>query len=585
MKKIFVVFSLLALTLTGCENFLDTENLTKQDTSNYPSTPEQVNEMLVGVYRAARAAESGGEFARGALLMGEIMSDDRFGAAGSTSQQDTDLAAYELFQNREEDGFAETWAASYQAIYRANSTLEGIELVEWADADAKAYAQGQALFLRANTFFYLARTFGTVPMPMASEPVNLPRATPEEMFGQIAADLVTAIDLMPETKLVPERGRATRWAAEAVLAKAFLFYTGYYGKESIAMPGEAGELTKAQVIEYVDDCVNNSGHSLLPHFESLWPYSNPITRANGGYKWLDAKDPDKEIVWAGEEGGNVETLFAWQFGTTGTEDRNTVNLFFGIRMIDYSDAADRQTERTFPFGSGWGFGTVSTNMWNDWPDSDPRKKASIMDVNDPLEATGYVRGADSWQMETGFFQKKYMPILAQDDAVGSVTGVANGRVNYTRWMYPSITNIGYAENNSQDVVVMRFADVLLMQAELKEDAAPMNLVRARVGLEPIAYSTENLRNERRWELAFEGVRYFDLLRYGLDYAGAALNKQNGVAITNSSSGEGDGGVPAVMNLGDQAAGVKATGGFLPLPLSEINKSGGVLTQTPGWAIQ
>ncbi len=76
-------------------------------------------------------------------------------------------------------------------------------------------------------------------------------------------------------------------------------------------------------------------------------------------------------------------------------------------------------------------------------------------------------------------------------------------------------------NNIHDLVLIRFADVLLMQSELKKDVAGINEVRKRAGLNPIAaYSEEALRNERRWELACEGTRWNDLRRWHI--AAAAL---------------------------------------------------------------
>jgi hypothetical protein len=172
--------------------------------------------------------------------------------------------------------------------------------------------------------------------------------------------------------------------------------------------------------------------------------------------------------------------------------------------------------------------------------------------------------------ETGYVQKKYIAV----NACTGVDGDGNDIVDsYSRVMYGSYVNSDYQLNNTQDLVTMRFADVLLMAAELNEDAAPLNRVRARVGLAPVAYSATALQNERRWELAFEGVRYHDLLRWGL--AGEALNKQNGVEVD-------DIGVTTAMNLGDQVTRINETGGFMPIPSAEIDLSDGVLVQTPGW---
>lgn len=113
-----------------------------------------------------------------------------------------------------------------------------------------------------------------------------------------------------------------------------------------------------------------------------------------------------------------------------------------------------------------------------------------------------------------------------------------------------------------------------MMAELKKDHTYIDQVRARVGLPSVGtYTEEALRNERRWELAFEGFRYYDLLRWGT--VGEALTKQKGVQVKNN-------GVDAVMSYDDLNARYQVTGGFLPVPQTQIDLSGGVLTQTPGW---
>ena len=84
-------------------------------------------------------------------------------------------------------------------------------------------------------------------------------------------------------------------------------------------------------------------------------------------------------------------------------------------------------------------------------------------------------------------------------------------------------------NNIHDLVLIRFADVLLMQSELKENTDGINRVRERAGLSPISsYSLQALQNERRWELAFESIRWNDIRRWHI--AAAALEKQTNVKI-------------------------------------------------------
>ncbi|ATL49273.1 RagB/SusD family nutrient uptake outer membrane protein [Chitinophaga caeni] len=550
MKRIIIIM-IAAVSLVACNKFLDTENLTEKDTSNYPGNQDEVNNLLTGVYAAARAMEMD-ENARCAFVVGEVLSDDRFGGGGP---DDKDWANLEKFVLSDPNMFRDTWSNAYRSIFRVNMLLRSLDMITWDSEASRSYVEGQAYFLRAYSYFYLAKLFGTAPLVLSPDPENLPRASADELFGQIAADLKMAIEKMPNTPKVAERGRASKWAAEALMGRAYLFYSGYYKNETINLPG-GGTMGKTEVVNYLDDCITHSGYDLYPDFRNLWPYSNLLSKRDG-YPY----SIDNDLQWAGESGGNYETIFAFQNAAKVTWDNvgdcNRINLYFSPREQDEAGI--------FPYGKGWGFGPVNPQLWNNWPQNDPRKKGSIIDVTDAdNEMPAYQWAADHQQHESGLWQKKYIAVNVKKDG---------GFVNYSKELYGEMVNDDYQINNTQDLVIIRFADVLLMAAELKKDAAPLNLVRQRVGLGAVAYSDNALRNERRWELAFEGLRYFDLMRWGI--AAQALNNQNGVEIQND-------GVPTNLDLGDQVGRFNETGGFMPIPEAEIQLSSGVLKQTPGW---
>ena len=137
------------------------------------------------------------------------------------------------------------------------------------------------------------------------------------------------------------------------------------------------------------------------------------------------------------------------------------------------------------------------------------------------------------------------------------------------------TSVNFQLSNIHDLVLIRFADVLLMQSELKGDATGMNKVRARVGLPAVSYSLAALQNERRWELACEGIRWNDIRRWHI--AEAALGTQIGQNIylqgaANKNTNQGAGYV----------ARYKATRGFFPIPENQIALSNGTLKQNAGW---
>jgi starch-binding outer membrane protein, SusD/RagB family len=129
--------------------------------------------------------------------------------------------------------------------------------------DQKNQMKGEAYFMRAFFYHEMASFYVTVPLVVATAPVNLPKASPDEIYAQIASDLKKAIELMPSKAYTSvEAGHATKWTAQALMARVYLFYTGFYKKSELPL-AEGGSLSKAQVVTWLEDCIKNSGHSLV----------------------------------------------------------------------------------------------------------------------------------------------------------------------------------------------------------------------------------------------------------------------------------------------------------------------------------
>ncbi len=549
MNKIFIYIAMFmaTLSLSGCEDFLDSENLTKKDTSNYPQTPEDADQLLVGVYSMLGRCEPLGF----SYFISEIMSDNCFGGGDAA---DKSCKAMDQFKKSSEDMFRWSWRARYMGIFRANFLMEQLPDIEWDSEEHRNSVEGETRMLRAFYYFDLSRMFGTVPLVTSPEAVNVPKAPAEETFAFIASDLLAAIDKMPATKVTDmqrsDNGRMTRWAAEALLARVWLFYTGYYNKSSLPTV-DGGEITKNQVQEFIADCIANSGHDLLDDFRNLWPYSHVQD-----YKFTT----NNSLQWAGD--GNIEEVMAIKYSTLGTWDVvqqkcNQVCLYYGVRgQSNYA--------LCFPFGQGWGFATVNPKLWEDWDDADIRKKGSIIDCLDKNEMRLYLKGGGNASEETYYINKKHCPINVYADAT------KQNVVNYSVPLY-GMTETNFQLNNTQDIILIRFSDVLLMGAELGCPQAQeyFDRVRNRVGLNPLPATLDNIKSERRFELAFEGERYYDLLRWHDE--NLITENQTDIQIYNCR-------VPRKKSVTFRAE----TGGFLPIPLTEIQLSEGVLTQNPGW---
>jgi hypothetical protein len=543
MKKAIILLITVGL-FSSCEKFLDTESFDKKNTGNFPVNVADANSMLTGIYSSLSAAISNVQNTH--FYMAELASDDRFGGGG---ENDKDMQGLDHLMNTQPDRFLTFWTARYQGIFRANTAIETLDQVQgWTNEAQKNQVLGEVYFLRALYYFELSQMFGEVPLVLSTEVTNIPKNPADETYAQIAEDLKNAISLMPSTPYnTVASGHATKWAAE------------YYKKADLPL-ASGGAVSKAQVIQWLDDCIKNSGHDLASDFRNLWPYSNEFTKAD--YKYAK----DNNLNYEGE--GNKEAVFAVKFGTLADWGdsymlgyTNQYNLHFGLR-------SNNGLAGTFPFGQGWGAGPVNTNLWNEWRQAEPndiRRTGSIINVATDVES--YIFGADNQMEETGFWQKKYIAITAYDPE--------------TKGLLPSyaiLANAAQADmqlGHTQDLVLIRFADVLLMHSELSETATNLNRVRARVKLPAISYSLAALKKERRWELAFEGLRYFDLMRW--QDAGSALANQEGVDIKNK-------GIDTKMRGfgGGYKARFDATGGFWPIPSSQIALSEGVLIQNKGW---
>src|SRR5690606_18698141 len=404
MKKLLYI-TLLATTLVSCESFLDTESYTKKNTGNFPVTVADAEQMITGIYSTLSAAISNVQHSH--FYMAELASDDRFGGGG---ENDRDMHGLDHLMNTQPNRFETFWTARYQGIYRANTAIENMDKVTgWQDESQRNQLMGEAHFLRALFYFELSQMFGEVPLVIKTEAENLPKSPAAATYAQIAYDLQQAIALLPATPYTNvEAGHATRWAAQALAARVFLFYTGYYNQPSLPVANEGGEIQKEQVIGWLEECINNSGHDLVSDFRNLWPYANEYTAAD--YPYVQ----ENNLKWEGD--GNKETVFAVKFGTlVDYGDQYTLGysnqylLHFGLRT-------NNGQAGTFPFGQGWGAGPVNSTLWEDWGQTEPtdiRREGSIINVETDLE--NYIYGADSQMEETGFWQKKYVPVTAYDD--------------------------------------------------------------------------------------------------------------------------------------------------------------------------
>ncbi|CAL1517532.1 RagB/SusD family nutrient uptake outer membrane protein [Chitinophaga sp. MM2321] len=519
MKKIFAVIIITGMISSCSKSFLETLPVDKKTEEDFYKTPADAYEALVSAYSMLNMDGYGN-----IMLSSEIASDNCFGGGGNSDngwmQWDKSVNMNDLNSN--------AWSKYYTAIYRTNIFLQKADNINFgADEAIKKRYIGEARFLRAYYYFDLVRMFGNVPLittPLVPGEYYIPQTNPDSVYIQIATDLKAAIADLPDTKFtsIPpaEYGRATKWAAEALLGRVFLYYTGYYNKTEIA-----GVTTQTDAIAAIEDVINNSGHDLVPKFGNLFRASAAST-----------------TDYAGQN--NPEGVFTIQYtylglGNQNQNNGNRIQVMIGIR-----------SQALLPYYKGWGAGTVNPKLYNAFMPGDTRKSASIISIDDEGFGSTYEK-ADQAQY-TGFFIKKYTPLnnLKPEDLGGNF-----------QW------------DNYDNYMVIRFADVLLMGAELQLTTAPgkaqtyYDRVRDRAFQDQAhritLTSKQQIMDERKYELAMEGQRYWDLLRQGIPVA-----KQ---AIDNPSA-------DAAFNITFRPE----TKGLFAIPETQINLSNGSLKQNDGW---
>ena len=290
----------------------------------------------------------------------------------------------------------------------------------------------------------------------------------------------------------------------------------------------------------------------MSEFKNLWPASSAGVAEIGDMETLLG-------TYAGN--GNSETILAMKFTSSqdynGNNDGNRWQVMVGMRSLNAA-----------PYGKGWGGLTVNPAFVSEFKTGDTRRTASIIDM------TGEgITGLDDFEASykdqreyTGYAVKKYAPLCFAD---GTSASKEDGSGDFPI-------------SNHQDYVIIRYADVLLMAAELGSSSAQayFDAVRKRAytsnGMLSSSYAAlpatkEHIMQERRLEFAFESINYWDLLRQGVDYAADKLATE----VTVLSGGSPD----RVIIKADR---LRATKGLSQIPYNQITLANGTLVQNPGW---
>ena len=464
MKKIQINKILIAITmiisLGACKKeFVDVSPKGAFLTENYYADQAQAFSALVATYDALRKNSGGFE---NMITMMNAGSDDQFAGGGGS----TDGAGIQAFSTHSLTSLnvpSSFWGDHYQGIFRANTLLAKLPITKM-DETLKARYAAETKALRAIYYFNLVRIFKNIPLLLApltaTNMYQVKQTTKDSVYAQIEKDLTEAIAVLPTSVAVAtDGGRLTKGAAKAILGKVYL----YNNKASLA----AAQLAE---VNGTPGTTSSLGYKLLSSFSDLWVVNNKF-------------NTESILEVTHSSIGNSD----WGWWGSGRDEGNTVNVMVGPRSYNALTGAPG-------LPSGWSF-NVFTQDFYDVMKNDPRFGATIFDLK-ALEAAGKATYIAGYQ-NTGYFLNKFLPRNADIR-----TGTGTQELNF-----------------KQDSYVIRLADTYLLEAEAlggtgTRAQALLDAVRTRAGLSSVPVSLAAIKAERRLELAGEGHRFFDLVRWG-----------------------------------------------------------------------
>lgn len=544
MKKILSL-TILAIAVLGCKkDFLDRVPTTSTVIESYYNTPADGTKAVTAIYNMLLRDDTWSP-----ILLSEIASDDCAGGGGTG-----DGGGYQRYdrgiQQPEANTNQDAWTTYYGGIYRANIYLKNESKINWTGKETlqKQYI-AEARFLRGYFHFLLARMFGEIPYidhPLASDETP-GRTAAASLYGSILSDFKYCAENGLSDKYgamtSANWGRATKWAADAMIARVYLFYSGYYNQSSLTVDGASFTATSAQT--YIDDAITNSGHDLVSKFASLWRV--PCYSQLGIAQY--AGEINSEVVWS------------IRYDITGNSNQS-----YGAGW--WQRIVGPRGTNIDPYGQGWGGMPVLPSLWAAYDASDPRRGATILSWS--AESKTYEYKKQQQAQYTGYNTKKY-----EYASVGGQTeDIALGGTN---WQFDGF----------EDYMVIRFADVLLMGAELHlgdgKDLIYINRVRQRAfgdathNLASVALT--DIQNERKLELACEGIRYWDILRY---CKGDFTKLKTVLTYTDSNDGGDYSNTADMTSLDVDGSKFVSTKGLFQIPANEIDLMKGAMEQNPGY---
>ncbi|NGF57151.1 RagB/SusD family nutrient uptake outer membrane protein [Parapedobacter sp. SGR-10] len=520
MKNLLYIISVCMISLS-CTNFLETEPTDFSSPDDFYNTEDQLNQALSGVYTALA---KDGTYARNLPVELALNTDEAFYKKNFTTY--TNPAQYNY--DAATPIIAACWKTLYEGINRANYLLANAHIPKM-DETKRNVIKGEAMFLRAYYYFILVSMWGDVPLilepTLDGKNVNIPKTPQREIYSFILREMTAAQSMVDKISDIGFSGRASKTTMQGILARVCLKMAGEPLKDVSKY-----ELARA----WADSVITSNEHELNADYTQIFK--------NHSSDQYDIKESMWEVEFWGNNLGNAYRAAGrignqFSIRTTHAEMYGYANVGATKKLFQlYTDPNDVRRD------------------WNVAPFKYENNNTLIPVPHGPNDV--FVRDAAKWRRD-------YETVLPR--------------------------NVDFSPTNFP---LLRYADVLLMYAEAEnelngpsDDAhEKLNMVRRRanayeyVGANKITDKDDfrdTIIDERSRELCFEGLRKFDLIRWGKELFLGEMRLQQ-IDFENNAPTS-----PNMKEAHNAYGRVSERHLLFPIPASElsINKA---MTQNKGW---
>ena len=422
-----------------------------------------------------------------------------------------------------EGGLLELWP--YAAIRKTNEFLEKIETTTAVSEAAKKQLSAKIRYARALIYFNMVKRYGGIPVITRAQKIDDPeeelfvkRSKEVEVYDFILTEMDGIKADLPASYPAAESGYPTKYAALALKSRAAMYAAsiGTWGKVEInglvGVPAAESQRFWQASYDASKDIIDSKAFAL---YNKL-----PDNKAEN-FRQLFLDENNSEVIFAkqltGVNVGSNYDLFMSPFQfCPGWGGSNTAVYLEMVESFENVDGTSGKLDRTLATSKPW-------NLTELFAKKDPRFFATIyfegdMWKGEAIENWGGIITKAGTKVTSGFHEGK--PAQGRSFSAGGYAGGQMTGFNVKKYLDDKLIPVDQGKT-SVDFIVFRYGETLLNFAEAAfelnkpaEALDALNQIRSRAGIKPLAAATrDNIRHERKVELAFENIRWWDLRRW------------------------------------------------------------------------